>query len=148
MIILALDPGGTTGTCSIDWDGTPPTPDRHLGSEQVAFEDMPDWLAQELAYARPDLIVVERFFISPRTVKFTRQPEALYVIGGVMFMAQLEGVPIRMQAASDAKTAYPNERLKGWPVKGTHAKDALRHALLATHGHGVYDVRTQTQTKG
>lgn len=146
MRILALDPGGTTGTCSLEWDGTPPQPEMVDRWEQVPFDDMPLWLANELHHARPALIVLERFFITPRTIQFTRQPEPLHVIGGVLFLAKIELIPVRMQSAADAKNAWPNLRLKGWPVRGDHAKDALRHALLATQAQAVYDVFTDTQT--
>jgi len=136
LIVLAIDPGGTTGTCSIRWDGDPthiPHPEALIYSEQVAFDDMPRWLDDELAAIRPYLIVYERFQISPRTVQYSRQPEALYVIGGVLFAAKLAGIPVREQGAADAKNAYPNDRIKDWKVKGPHAKDALRHALLSCH---------------
>lgn len=135
MRILALDPGGTTGTVMVDWDGSlPPTPEsvKVIESDQVAFNLMPDWIVTALDLG-PDLVVVERFFISERTIRGTRQMEPLYVIGGVLFECARRGLPVRLQAASSAKMAYPNERLEGWPVKGRHARDALRHALVATH---------------
>ena len=134
LITLALDPGGTTGTCALRWDGVHiPEPPALILYAEVPFVDMPHWLDTELANLRPNLIVYERFQISPRTVQYSRQPEALYVIGGVLFMARLAGIPVREQQAAGAKTAYPNERLTDWAVKGKHAKDALRHALLSCH---------------
>jgi hypothetical protein len=137
--ICALDPGLITGAVVIDWDGqtVPPTPDALVSSAEVPFDSMPTWLQEQIPVI--DLLVIERYVISPRTTKNSRQYEALYVIGGAIFLARLAGfdpeVPIRMQAASDAKQAYPNEALTEWSVSGGHAKDALRHALLATHGH-------------
>jgi hypothetical protein len=138
--ICALDPGLTTGAVIIDWDGTtvPPGPDALVSYSEVPFDSMPRWL--QLQILAIDLLVIERYVISPRTTKNSRQYEALYVIGGAIFLARLlgdidGGVPIRMQASSDAKRAYPDEALEGWDIKGGHAKDALRHALLATHGH-------------
>jgi hypothetical protein len=148
MNLLGLDPGGMTGCVTLQWDGTKPHPGMPIGYDQIAFKDMPAWLDSVVSTGWPDLIVVERFFITPRTVKYTRQPEALYVIGGTLFLADLHDIPVRMQSAADAKTAWPNERLKDWPVKGRHAKDALRHVLLATQSRSVYSVRTETQTKG
>lgn len=137
VIILALDPGKTTGAVRLTWDGrTPaPAPGALLGAEQVAYANMPTWLEQALAGV--DLLVIERFIVNARTMKYTRQPEPLHVIGGAMFLAKLAGVAVREQSAADAKTVYPNSRLKemGWfiSVRGVHARDALRHALLATH---------------
>lgn len=147
MKITALDPGGTTGCASIEWDGTAPRPEMLTAWAQVPFEDLPDWLMSEILYDPPDLFVVERFFISPRTVTFTRQPEALYAIGGVLFLAKLHDIPVRMQSASDAKTAWPNSRLTDWAVKGRHARDALRHALLACQAHEVYRMYADTDRR-
>lgn len=147
MNILALDPGGTTGSVNLEWDGTLPQPEMLRHYAQVPYDMMPMWLANQLDQNRPDLIIIERFFITPRTVQYTRQPEALYVIGGTIFFAELAGIPLRMQSAADAKTAWPNDRLTDWKIRGRHAKDALRHALLACQAKAVYDVFTQTQTR-
>ena len=140
MIILGLDPGKTTGAAMIDWDGAsiPPEPTSLVFAEQISFSMLPQWVDMTLNDYAVDLIVVERFFISERTIRSTRQMEPIYAIGGVLFLSSLRGLDVVMQAASDAKTAYPNEALAGWKVKGPHAKDALRHALLATHRRGVY----------
>lgn len=138
MRLLALDPGLTTGAVCIEWDGhTPcPPPDCLVLAAQIEYPVMPWWLTAQLDGDDPmSLLVIERFIINARTMKFTRQPEALHVIGGAMFLAALRGVPVREQSASDAKKIYPNARLKElrWRVTGDHARDALRHVLLATH---------------
>jgi hypothetical protein len=145
MRIIGIDPGGTTGVIALDWDGQPPKPSDLLFSEQIGYDDVALWLHGVFGTWTPDLIALERFFITPKTIQNTRQPEPLYVIGGVLFLGKIMSIPVKMQAASDAKTAYPNPRIKDWPVKGPHAKDALRHALLATHASGVY-IPSQTQT--
>lgn len=134
MIVVSLDPGGTTGAVVVDWNGDiSPEPETSplLVVEQVPFDLMPMWFDNVIREHSVGLVVIERFFISERTVRTTRQPEAMYVIGGVMFMASLADIPVRMQAASDAKSAFPNDRLVGWPVTGRHSKDALRHFLLS-----------------
>ena len=139
MRILGLDPGGTTGAAWIQWDGTtPPQPEMLEGYAQVPYAEMPQWFDRQLKTCCPDLVAIERFFISPKTITYTRQPEALYCIGGIEFMCALHEIPTRQRSASSAKNAWDNERLVGWKVKGKHAKDALRHALLATHERGVY----------
>lgn len=140
MIILGLDPGKTTGAVLIDWDGAsiPPGPESLVFSAQVPFTMLPQWVDLTLNDYAVDLIVVERFFISERTIRNTRQMEPIYAIGGVLFLSSLRGLDVVMQSAADAKTAYPNEALTDWKVKGVHARDALRHALLATHRRGVY----------
>ena len=82
-----------------------------------------------------DAIVIERFVISQRTLKNARVEETFDVIGAAKCLASLRGIPVYRQAASDAKTAYPDARIKdlGFAIVGRHAKDALRHALLFTH---------------
>jgi hypothetical protein len=137
--ICALDPGGTTGIAVIHWDGVtiPPSPEALGLSTQLPFDEMPHALWTIMSEG-VDLLAMERFVISPRTVQYSRQPEALYVIGGGMFLARIAGVPTRLQGASEAKEAYPNAALRDWKVKGPHARDALRHALFACHASVVY----------
>lgn len=138
MKLLALDPGGTTGAVLLDWDGSVnPGPNSMIEAWEVPFANYPSWL-DHLMYTA-DLLVIERFIISPRTVQYTRQPDALYVIGGALLLADLRKIPVKMQTAADAKNAYENARLKGdgWKLTG-HARDALRHALLATHDRTLF----------
>ncbi len=144
MRILAIDPGGISGIAYVAWDGHR-DPDL-LDYAEVPFDEMPEWMSLCLKYNKVSLIVYERFNISPRTLTNTRQPEALYNIGGILYLAKLNGIPTREQNPADAKTAYPNDRLTGYSIKGNHAKDALRHALLATHSKKVYDLCTDTDT--
>lgn len=145
MRIMGVDPGGTTGIAIIDvpWDETryEPTPDTHLASMQIEASwgtgpDSVGWKMRDLIenYA-PNLIVVEKFIITQQTVRFTRQPDALWIIGGTRFLADTLLIPVHMQPASLAKTAWDAKRLQstGWAkvVKQKHARDALRHALTA-----------------
>ncbi len=142
MIIAGVDPGLMTGVALITWDGEnwpePPVQE----SYQVEYPDLPKFM-DDLVY-RADVIAIERFTISGRTIKASRQYEALYAIGGILFLADLKHRFVKLQNAADAKKAYSNVTLGqfGWNVKGRHAKDALRHALLATHSRTLYaDVR-------
>jgi hypothetical protein len=54
------------------------------------------------------------------------------VIGAALCIGVNREIPIRMQSPADAKAAFGNENLKdlGAYVKGEHARDAARHALL------------------
>ena len=138
MIITAVDPGGMTGIATITWDGSPiPGPDSLVDYDQVPYADMPSYVDRWLFMRSPRLIVVERFNITPRTVKFSRQPEALYTIGAILFAAEVRGVETRLQNPSD-KDEVTNEMLADWGVRGGHAKDALRHLLLACRARGLY----------
>lgn len=143
--LMGVDPGGTTGIAIIDvpWDNDrfSPPPDVHLASLQIESSwgtgpQSVGWQMRDLIenYA-PELIVVEKFVITQRTLRNSRQPDALWIIGGVRFLADILMLPVHMQASSLAKSTWDNARLKelGWlkTVKGDHARDALRHALTA-----------------
>lgn len=138
-LVLGVDPGLMTGLAIIEWDGRTPAPEHTPGFwyEEVPFHAMAERI-KALMNRGVSLVGIERYIISQRTTKFTRQPEASYVIGWVLGLAQLMGtVEVRQQMMSTAKDAYSNGRLRelGYKIKGDkgHAKDALRHALLSTH---------------
>lgn len=146
MRIMGIDPGGTTGIAIIDveWDDSRFEPDpattlvhneqieARWGHETASVGQAIDTLIDDF---RPDLLAVENFIITQRTVRFTRQPDALWIIGGVYFIADLRGIPVHLQPASLAKTTWPDTRItsSGWGkvVKGKHARDGLKHALTA-----------------
>lgn len=146
MKIMGVDPGGTTGIAIIDvpWDESryePSPDDAFVASMQLE----PNWGSKRDSIAhrierllideRVDLLAVEKFIITQQTVRFTRQPDALWIIGGCRFLGDLYDVPVHLQPASLAKTTWDATRLKetGWAkaVKQKHARDALRHALTA-----------------
>lgn len=143
--ILGIDPGGTTGAVLIEWTGDPsldPSTVSILDSWQLDFDAVPTWAADYIPTV--DIVAIERYFITGNTIKKSRQMEALYVIGGALFLAELseDSPEVVMQAASVAKNAWPNQRLKDvfgggtkLPIVGRHAHDALRHALLACHDY-------------
>jgi len=153
MRILGIDPGGTTGIVVIDvaWDENryEPTPDAYRFDAQIearwdAGSDSVGSQMFDLIHDNdPDLIVIEKFIITQRTARFSQQPDAMWIIGGVRFLADISSIPVHMQPASLAKTTWDNERLKetGWfkVVKQPHARDALRHALTScvTYKPGV-----------
>lgn len=153
MKIMGVDPGGTTGIAVIDvpWDETRyvPTPDAYVLDHQyeaswgTGENSIGQSLYDLIENQNPDLLVVEKFIITRQTIRFTRQPDALWIIGGVRFVADIFRIPVHMQPASLAKTTWDATRLKesGWAkvVKRTHARDALRHALTAcaTYKPGV-----------
>lgn len=145
MRIMGVDPGGTTGIAVIDveWNESryDAPPDAHVFDTQIeaSWGPGPDSVGAKLnsliIQMEPDLLAVEKFIITQQTVRFTRQPDALWIIGGVRFLADITGIPVHMQPASLAKTTWDATRLKdtGWAkvVKQKHARDALRHALTA-----------------
>jgi len=146
ITVLGIDPGGTTGAALIRWDETFPINEGSVYVEdcwQLEFGQVPGW-ANEAIHG-VNHIAMEKFIISGRTVQATRQYEALYVIGGVLFLCQValenprgEVLPeVHLKPASVAKRAWTNDRLTETglydKVTGTHARDALRHALLCLH---------------
>lgn len=131
-MIFAFDPGGATGFVIYD----PETKTVHEYGE-IAFEDTPLELNRILSkVTAEDTVVCEHYVITPRTVKFTRQYEAFYVIGAILFFLGVNGLGhmFKFQMASAAKTGFPSEKLKELglfkQVVGGHARDALRHAAL------------------
>lgn len=147
---MGVDPGGTTGAALIDWSGELPVASTNtevVEIWQLEFEEVALWAQEWLP--RVEHVAVERFHITGRTVMNTRQYEPLYVIGGILFLLQLNlemakqhmdriCPQLHLNSASNAKNAWYNDRLKSMgfyeQTKGKpHARDALRHALLCCH---------------
>lgn len=145
MRILGIDPGGTTGVALIDvpWDENrfEPSPDTHLMDAQIpaVWESGPGsvgWQLRDIIENyNPELIALENFIVTNNTVRYTRQPDALWIIGGVQFLANTLMIPVHIQSASLAKTTWDSKRItsSGWGkvVKQKHARDALKHALTS-----------------
>jgi Holliday junction resolvasome RuvABC endonuclease subunit len=146
MRIMGFDPGGTTGVAAIDvdWDETRFEPDpskAHVMNTQLpavwgtGLGAIGTQISDLIDKYQPDLIVIENFIITQRTLRYTRQPDALHIIGGVRFLADLREIPVHIQTSSLAKTTWDSKRItsSGWGkvVKNKHARDALRHALTA-----------------
>lgn len=142
---MGIDPGGTTGVVVIDvpWDEHrfEPSPNTHLMNTQIptVWGPGPDsigWKLRDIIenYS-PGLIALENFIVTNNTIRYTRQPDALWIIGGVQFIASPLMIPVHIQTASLAKTTWDSKRItsSGWGkiVKQKHARDALRHALTA-----------------
>lgn len=126
--MLGIDPGATTGFCLLE-DGAV------IDDSEVVFDDVLDTDVVETYISLCNAVAVERYFITARSVKLSRQNEALYVTGIVLYVAHRHAVPLTLQSAADAKSAFTNEHLREMglfrAVTGPHARDALRHALLA-----------------
>jgi hypothetical protein len=130
MYIFACDPGKCSGWAIYDDLG-------EVFSGQLEFAEFVTFADDEAKYAKPDVIVVERFTITQETAKKTQQTDALEVIGVLRYLAQREGSKfIRKQTPTEAKRFSTNDRLEtlGWlkhPLaQWDHANDALRHLLL------------------
>jgi len=134
--VLGIDPGGTTGLAVIDSDT------RSLHVRELDFVETIDWLymAIHAELSRIDRVAIERYVITGRTAKLSRQTEALEVIGWTRGLCQICEIPITLQEPSAAKTAWSNERLRAaglWTPAKDHAQDATRHAAFLLQNHGI-----------
>ena len=149
--VLAIDPGGTTGLAYVQFLVEYDDDVRVcMGTSSFrSWEDEP-WFAMnevETMLRRPhpehklDAVVVERYVITPATLKKTAQYEALYQVGVLLFFGWNHDVPVVLQQPSVTKKLVPDASLKSlnWyrPSKGGHQNDAARH--LAAYGlqHGL-----------
>jgi hypothetical protein len=151
MIVIGIDPGKACGVVSI-------RPEPH--AVEVVFSQTMDrpatlrWLDTSLRdLADEDSILtvdpkvavaIERFQIAGRTIMGTREGalEALYTIGAADHIAATHRVPFVLQQASTTKNAVSDAYLRevglAKATKGTHERDALRHALLYARTHGLW----------
>lgn len=152
MIIIASDPGLTTGVAEYDSSSAAP-----LNTFQLGVEEYFDYLAnrvrdeaQRCLIDGVDLdvrLVVESFIITVNTAKNTQAGWSLELIGVNKFIAHRFGLkPPTLQSPSVAKTFAPDGKLKhvGWyrPGKG-HANDAARHLMTyAAQRKLIFDVET------
>lgn len=128
-MILALDPGGTTGVAW--WHD-------HLGyqGEEVAggFEGALDFLRHRVTWDQLDVVVVEGFVIHANTHKMSPEGirDTLDIIGMVRGFCLVAGVERKLYFPQD-KAFGTDTKLKalGWytPTKGGHRNDAARHLL-------------------
>jgi len=122
--LLAVDPGGTCGYAYLLNDDTV------FASQLPPLEFLTcahSWLSDF-----PEMeCVVERYTITQRTIKLSRQSDALEVTGALRYLAHAYGGrEIVLQQPADVMRLFTNDRLKelGWYVPGKeHACDALRH---------------------
>jgi hypothetical protein len=143
MLIIGIDPGGTTGVVLIRpaTDNIDVLTHMHLDGLRAT-----QWVEAELT-SHPDedyAVVVEQFTISPRTLTGSRagSMEALYTIGSVRYVCFRCNKPVILQTPAAAKNALNDEVLKDldlWKkVSGPHERDALRHALLYARTQRVW----------
>lgn len=141
-VLLAVDPGGTTGWATANHDTG--VIDETGEMSPYEFECWAEALAQ--AWEGQLTIVCERFTIDQRTIKLSREGmhDALDQIGTLKYFSRKYcGRPLAMQEVS-AKDLFPNKWLKarGWYVTGGggHANDALRHLAYRLKAEGVISV--------
>lgn len=132
-LIIAIDPGLTTGVAAYRHTGIPWLNGERFSSGQVegrfhfykAFNTM-------VAWGLPIIVVMERFTITPATAKKSPQPDPIYIIGAIERQADDLGFPFYFQTPSDAMSFATDDKLKlvgFWNRGKGHANDAARHML-------------------
>lgn len=127
MRVLAIDPGGTTGWAEYAAGWPDPVEAGQLAGGLHGVQEL------MIRLPRLDVLVIERYTISVRTAKFSRQSDALKITGLLEFHAAAQGVPVVFQPPGEAMRLFTDKRLKEfgwWPTGQDHARDALRHLGL------------------
>lgn len=124
--IIGIDPGKCTGLFLYKSGKT----EHH----EMALPQAGDWLWSWLLSGSVDLVVHERFIVSPGGGARTMQLDALGVIGVAQFLCHRTKTDLAVVSKSDALKLASNDRLRqaGWWGRGfTHANDAARVAMAA-----------------
>jgi hypothetical protein len=136
--IVAVDPGGATGLARYDSETDA------LEALQLPPLEACAWVEQSLSTgtwdacppgAGADLVVAEFFTISGGTLKKSRggSYDALHTFGAVKYLAWRAGVEFASQRPAEAMGLVSDGVLRamGMYVTGDHARDAVRHVVLA-----------------
>jgi hypothetical protein len=125
-MILAIDPGLTTGYATRDGD------DFHSG--QRKFIEFLDWAYEQLVeHGTIDEVACESFIITQATAKKSQAPWSLESIGAIRFFCHHKGIPFQLQQPSSVKKFATDARIQkmGWYRRGKgHANDAARHLFF------------------
>ena len=143
-LVLAVDPGKTTGVCMFYFgEGEPTLAWAGEYSEQEFAGAVKSAITE--ADARESILEItcERFTINAQTVRNSQAPYSLEQIGVLKYLIrESNGIAqeISFQSPADAKRMFPNEALKKleyWHRGGEgHALDAILHGLLYLAKHG------------
>lgn len=145
MVILALDPGESTGYCIFNWPHTRQVKPREnlesylVAAGQIASRDIVvqnEELDKLICKFRPERVIYEKFMLYGHKAAsqigsdmFTPQ-----VIGQIQVVAAEHGTPVISNSAQNVKLFYTDKKIKEhglWQPGLKHARDAIRHALYA-----------------
>ena len=122
-IILAIDPGETTGYVVAATDG--------LDYDIKISGQFPNWKQIEtlLTYWLPDTVVYEAFYLSPQIAKFKTRSTlpTVEVIGVLKYLAWGHTTPLIAQPPSSKELVTLPRHVAG--VTGPHARDSLKHLI-------------------
>lgn len=146
MKIFAIDPGVSTGLAWFDFDEW----DKPATLITRGFREATDYIGSYVDLWKPDLVVCEKFTIAPMKGKTTEGANmAIELIGVSRYFAAEAGIPFEEQRPADAKNFVTDAKLRriDWYVPGPdHARDALRHLLLAGARHQAFGLETLLQS--
>lgn len=141
IYVLGVDPGKKCGVAELGYTENGWT----FASWALPRVEATDTLrglldAQQAGFYDHTHVACERYTIGQRTVKMSRQPDALEVIGVVRGLATGAHASFDLQGVSDAKKlGNPDvlRQLRWWKVgrDADHANDAAAHVLLAVARH-------------
>ena len=125
MLILAIDPGETTGYVIAEVDG--------LDYDIKISGQFPNWQQIEalITYWLPDAIVYEAFYLSPQIAKFMTRSTmpTVEVIGVLKYLTWKHNVyQLVGQPPSTKELVTLPRYIAG--VSGPHARDALKHLIV------------------
>lgn len=134
-MILAIDPGLTTGWATFD-GLSEETNDFRSGMVKGRYEFY-EWFYKQLSRFYSGMnhltVVMERFTITAATAKKSPQMDPLYIIGHVEAICHRDDIPFEFQLPSQAMSFATNDKLRAvnWYKPGPgHDNDAARHLLL------------------
>lgn len=130
MIVVALDPGTTTGWADFI---------EHIGEGQshwLRLQLGPDShnkvLWDRLRHIKPDHIVCESFTYQVRPDRRKVVLDSVEYIGVARLYSQVTDTPLHMQSPSQAKGLWTDDKLRSlglWIPNHPHSMDATRHLL-------------------
>lgn len=133
LIICGVDPGEHTGLFVVRI-----RPERvpvcRIWRAEVSQHEVAPALENQLEMEPRTVVACERYVITQKTIRTTRQPAAMEVIGNVKDVCHRYDARLRMQMKSDVAKTADNSTLReiGWYARGMrHANDGARHALYA-----------------
>ena len=131
MLVLALDPGETTGYVIAEADGT--NYDIKLSGQFPNWQMFEILIRQHILHLS-DVIVYEAFHLSPQIAKFKAWSTlpTVETIGVLKYLAQKNKTKLVAQPASAKEVVSLPRYIAG--VSGPHARDALKHLIAYLRG--------------
>lgn len=149
MLVLGVDPGGSTGTALIHYgmgsDDDPVVKPRVVFAsttdQSVTNVLLKQFIIDEAAGRKLDAVVAERYIVTRKTSQLSQQHASLELIGLARGLCQYSDTLFAIYPPSDSKTLFPDAKLRrlGLWQGSDHARDAIRQALTWLHKNRILD---------